>query len=149
MRMTEEVDRPAMLARLHEGLLDADTAGFSDLLRAALAPGSAPGPDVMTDLGAAQSFALAVLPGFWVTSGLCYLSGHASLGPDYNGPDGERLREEWPIGRGDSGWHEDLHPGEGVADVGHQCAAILRCMVKALAWRQGLDLDDAPAAPAP
>ncbi len=85
-------------------------------------------------LDAARAFVAAALPGFWVSSGLCGLTGHASLGPDYNGPSGERLRREWPLdGEGAvETWDEDLAPGDGLH---RECRAILACAVRALAYQ--------------
>lgn len=37
-----------------------------------------------------------VLPGWFATCGHCALSGHATVGPDYNGPEGDRLHREFP-----------------------------------------------------
>ncbi len=136
-----DAERRGFLVRLYASLLDDDAGhGVSGMLRAALLDEPPEGPDLFRDLGAAQAFAFRVLPDFYVTSGLCYLSGHASLGPDYNGPAGERLFREWPVEKCDGGWHEDLHPDAGgIADVSHQCAAILRCVMKAVAFREGIE----------
>lgn len=69
-------------------------------------------PAYATNLADARQFVWDVLPGFWITSGLCDLTGHASLGPDYNGPDRERLMREWPDDDRQcrNGWDEDLAP---------------------------------------
>jgi hypothetical protein len=85
-------------------------------------------------LDAARGFVAGVLPGFWVSSGLCALTGHASLGADYNGPDGERLRREWSLDAEDAveTWDEDIAPGDGPH---RECMAILACAVRALAYR--------------
>ena len=91
-------------------------------------------PKFTGSLEAARSFVAGTLPGFWVSSGLCALSGHASIGADYNGPDGERLRREWPLdveGAVET-WDEDLGPGDGPH---RECMAILACAVRALAYR--------------
>jgi len=70
------------------------------------------------------------LPDWWVTSGLCSLSGHASIGPDYNGPAAERLKAEFPPDRFDhGGFDADLSPGDGPH---RQCYAILACLLQAL-----------------
>jgi hypothetical protein len=83
-------------------------------------------------LDAARSFVSEALPGFWVSSGICGLTGHCSLGPDYNGPDGARLAIEWPIGECPEEWSDDLAPG----DSRHrECFAILSCAVQALTNR--------------
>lgn len=48
-----------------------------------------------SSLDAAVAFFEAVLPGWFHTSGTCALSGHCSVGPDYNGPERERLLREY------------------------------------------------------
>jgi hypothetical protein len=78
---------------------------------------------------AALALVARVLPGWWVTSGLRSLSGHASIGPDYNGPEAERLRAEFPPERFDhGGFDADLKPGDGLH---RQCLAILACLLSA------------------
>lgn len=69
-----------------------------------------------------------LLPGFWYSSGLCALSGHASIGPDYNG----HPLAEWPEDPCDAGWHEDLG-GDGDH---RQCLALLSCLVQALIYKR-------------
>ncbi|KZB99787.1 hypothetical protein AU375_04076 [Methylobacterium radiotolerans] len=86
-------------------------------------------------LDAARAFVAEALPGFWVSSGLCGLTGHASLGPDYNGAHGERLFREWPEDECPCEWSEDLAPGDGN---GRECRAILAAAVRALAHRHEL-----------
>lgn len=91
-------------------------------------------PPFTRSLESARAFVTGTLPGFWVSSGLCALTGHASLGADYNGPDAERLRWEWPLdveGAVET-WDEDLAPGDGPH---RECMAILACAVRALAYR--------------
>lgn len=61
-------------------------------------------------LDAARSFVSEALPGFWVSSGICGLTGHCNLGPDYCGPEGARLSIEWPIGECAEEWSADLAP---------------------------------------
>jgi hypothetical protein len=80
-------------------------------------------------IDAAVSVLNRVLPGWWHTAGLCSLTGHASIGPDYNGPDGERLRREFPPERFDAGFDADLAPGDGTARL---CQALMNCLVQAL-----------------
>ncbi|MCJ2077804.1 hypothetical protein MKK68_19510 [Methylobacterium sp. E-016] len=95
---------------------------------------AAEAPRYTRDLTTARTFVAAALPGFWVSSGLCDLTGHASLGPDYNGARGERLHREWPLDvEGFVGtWDEDLAPGDGVH---RECRAILTCACRALAYQ--------------
>ncbi|MBI1689295.1 hypothetical protein [Methylorubrum sp. DB1722] len=91
-------------------------------------------PAFTRSLEAARAFVTGTLPGFWVSSGLCALTGHASIGADYNGPEGERLRREWPLdveGAVET-WDEDLAPGDGPH---RECMAILACAVRALAYK--------------
>ena len=71
-----------------------------------------------------------ILPDFFETSGLCHLTGHASLGPDYNGPNGDRLRQDWPEEQFHDGFDADLAPGDGVH---RKCLARLDCILQALA----------------
>jgi len=66
--------------------------------------------------------------GWWVTSGLCALTGHASIGPDYNGPMGEQLKQQWPEDEWHAGIDADLSPGDGF----HRTAiAICVCCLRA------------------
>ena len=58
------------------------------------------------------------------------------MGADYNGPDGERLRREWPIDRTPCDWSEDLAPSDGPH---RECMAILACAVRALAHKLQLE----------
>lgn len=84
-------------------------------------------------LDAARSFVSVALPGFWVSSGICGLTGQCSLGPDYHGPQRLRLLIEWPISECPESWSDDLAPG----DARHrECYAILSCAVQALINRQ-------------
>lgn len=86
-------------------------------------------PAATRSVDAALALVSRVLPGWWVTSGLCSLSGHASIGPDYNGPAGERLKAEFPPERFDhGGFDADLKPGDGPH---RQCLAILACLLSA------------------
>lgn len=93
-------------------------------------------PKFTGSLEAARSFVAGTLPGFWISSGLCALTGHASIGADYNGPDGERLHREWPTDRTLCDWSEDLPPGDGPH---RECMAILACAVRALAHKLQLE----------
>lgn len=81
-------------------------------------------------LDQASDMIARVLPGWWWTCGLCALTGHASIGPDYNGPDRGRLIKEWPPEIYDHGqFNADLPPGDGIHRV---CYALLDCMLQAL-----------------
>jgi len=86
-------------------------------------------PGYTTSIDAALALVERVLPNFWVSSGLCALTGHASMGPDYNGPAGDELRKLWPEDPFDAGFHADLAPGDGRH---RQCFAILHCALQAL-----------------
>jgi hypothetical protein len=81
-----------------------------------------------------------VLPNWFWTCGLCALTGHASIGVDYNGPEGERLHREFPVERFDGGFHADLKPGDGIHRV---CYALLSCLVQALIAIE--EMKDAPS----
>ncbi|MBB5758376.1 hypothetical protein HNR00_003096 [Methylorubrum rhodinum] len=66
-------------------------------------------PAYTTSLDAARDYGRRVLPGFYLISGTCGTTGHASVGPDYDGPEGARLLREWPPdGVAQVGWHEQL-----------------------------------------
>lgn len=81
-------------------------------------------------LDAASSFVRKTLPGFYLVSGSCARTGHASLGPDYDGPDCQRLFQEWPRdGVVESGWHEELPHSDGPH---REPRAILAAAVRAL-----------------
>lgn len=88
-------------------------------------------PPYTTSLDAARDYVRRVLPGFYLVSGSCSATGHASVGPDYDGPDGERLLREWPRdGVAETGWHEELPHADGPH---RECRAILAAAVRALA----------------
>lgn len=82
------------------------------------------------------------LPGWWWKTGLCYLSGDATLGPDYNDPlHSERLFRQFPQRetREDSfpeDFDVDLRPGRTV-----ERAAIALC----IAFCQAMAAQDTPA----
>lgn len=62
---------------------------------------------------------------FW-TCGRCALSGHVTIGPDYNGPHRERLLKEWPEHQFHEGFSADLEPGGSVDRVCHAiCYALI------------------------
>lgn len=81
------------------------------------------------EVSSARALSAAVLPNFWISSGLCSLSGHASTGPDYNGPAGDTLRATWPEERFHAGFHSDLGPGDGAH---REAYAILDVTLQAL-----------------
>jgi len=87
-------------------------------------------------LDAARDFVDRYLPNFFVTSGLCELSGHATIGPDYNGAHGDRLKREWPEDDYHSGFSADLEPG---GERHAECLAIIHCALQALIAREKLD----------
>ena len=79
----------ANLATLAVYLIHADGPDVElDQMLAALLSEEVPVPTLpyTASLDAARSFVTDALPGFWVSSGLCALTGHCSLGPDYDGP---------------------------------------------------------------
>lgn len=80
-------------------------------------------------IDAARGLHRFVLPDFWITSGLCGHTGHASTGPDYNGRNGEALRAKWPVAKFDGGFHADLAPGDGPH---RECLAILDVTLQAI-----------------
>lgn len=87
-------------------------------------------PAYTASLDAARGFVSRTLPGFYLVSGSCARTGHASLGPDYDGPHRERLLREWPRdGVAESGWHEELPHTDGPH---REPRAILAAAVRAL-----------------
>lgn len=68
--------------------------------------------------------------GFYWTCGLCELSGHVTIGPDYNSKDRQRLLTQWPEAQFHEGFSEDLQPGDGIHRV---CIAICIASLKASA----------------
>lgn len=87
-----------------------------------------PLPNFTGSISDAVALVGRVLPGWWVTCGMCDLSGHASIGPDYNGPHRERLLREWPQEQFHSGFDEDLEPGGNWSAT---CRAIIVCLLMA------------------
>ncbi|MEH3143982.1 MAG: hypothetical protein PGN34_01170 [Methylobacterium frigidaeris] len=87
-------------------------------------------PAYTTSLDAARAYVRRVLPGFYLVSGSCARFGHASVGPDYDGPDGKRILREWPRdGVSEVGWHKELPHADGPH---REPRAILTCAVRAL-----------------
>lgn len=128
-------DAPALNALLERvrnaDLDDADLA--REVWAAVLGPDRAAVPDIFGDLHQARAFARRATPNFWMTSGLCELSGHATIGPDYNGAHRAALEAEWGNNRiTDGGFSEDLHPG---SDPGSECLAIVSCVLQALLYK--------------
>ena len=85
----------------------------------------------------------ARFPGWWISCGLCGLTGHASIGPDYNSKDqGDRLRREYPdVDVFDSGFHADLAPGDGwdrVAEAVRNCIEQAETTIREKAQRDAL-----------
>ena len=88
-------------------------------------------PTYTTSLDAARDYVRRVLPGFYLVSGSCARTGHASIGPDYDGADGGRVARAWPRdGVSENGFHEELPHRDGP---NRECRAILACAVRALA----------------
>ncbi|MEN6545673.1 MAG: hypothetical protein ABFE07_06485 [Armatimonadia bacterium] len=86
-------------------------------------------PPYTSSIDACVALIEKVLPGWWWSTGRCALTGDASIGPDYNGPDRERLFREFPVERFDGGIHADLPPGDGP----HRCCyALLHVLLSAL-----------------
>lgn len=71
---------------------------------------------------------MLVPPHWWWTCGNCELSGHVTIGPDYNGSHGDELKRAWP----EEIWHEgidaDVRSGSGIDRV---CRAICIAALKA------------------
>lgn len=86
-------------------------------------------PPILGSIDAARALVRRLLPDWWASSGLCALTGHASIGPDYNGPAGDRLRREWPEERYHEGFHADLKPGDGPH---RECLALIAALLSAL-----------------
>ncbi len=76
--------------------------------------------------------ALRLMPaGFFWTCGGCYLTGHVTIGPDYNGPLGERLHRQFPVTQWNDGVSFDLALGDGPQRT---AMAICAAVVWADAW---------------
>jgi hypothetical protein len=88
--------------------------------------------DYHSSISETQALVERFLPGFWYTSGVCKLSGHASIGPDFNSY--PELKAQWPENVYHSGFSEDLQPGSQEA----QCLALLSCIVQALIEKECL-----------
>jgi hypothetical protein len=86
--------------------------------------------DYHSSISETQALVERFLPGFWYSSGVCKLSGHASIGPDFNGY--PELKTVWPEQPSD--FSEDLAPGSQEA----QCFALLSCLVQALIAKETL-----------
>lgn len=92
----------------------------------------------LSTLDGVRTLIYRMLPEWWVCSGICELSGHASLGPDYNGHARERLLKEFPVEHFSDGFHVDLKPGDHRF---RECLALLSCLLRALAQIQKLKAD--------
>lgn len=114
-------NRIAALEGLYEELLDPgpDTAKISTRLYAAIFGRVEAKGNYLEHLADARELVREALPGYWMTTGLCSLSGHASIGPLV------------PAEGEPSSYDEDIHPGEGSATVNDTCTALLRCLIEA------------------
>jgi len=65
-----------------------------------------------SSIDAIRDLICVTLPGFWHTSGECALTGHATIGPDYNGPRGATLKANWPEDQFHDGFSSDICDGE-------------------------------------
>ena len=88
-----------------------------------------PVPCITASIDAARTAHAKALPNFWISSGVCSLSAHASTGPDYNDPAGDALRAAWPEERFHEGFHADLASGDRRY---RECYAILDVTLQAL-----------------
>lgn len=96
-------------------------------------------PAFTASVDAARALVKRSLPDWWVTSGLCSLSGHASIGPDYNGSAAERLKAEFPPECFDhGGFDADLGPGDGPH---RECLAIIACILSAKLAALGIEAE--------
>lgn len=85
-----------------------------------------------SDIIDALTFVGGWLPNWWWTAGRCDLTGHASIGPDYNSKkDGVRelLLAKFPIDQFHKGFDADLAPGG--SDFRVACA-LMHCALQAL-----------------
>jgi hypothetical protein len=100
---------------LHQALMqpDQNTFALSHEIRLALGQPQ-DGRDLTLDLGAVRDLVRAVVPDHGMTTGLCYLTGHATLFVPNGGPR----------------WDEDIEPSEGNADLNCECVALLSCLLK-------------------
>jgi len=87
-------------------------------------------PEIVASREAVTSAIRLRLPGWWYSSGDCYLTCHASIGPDHNDPShSERLHKEFPPQsreEWDSGIHADL------SQPSTEAAALMCCLLRAL-----------------
>ena len=121
----------ALLGRLHDG--EEGPAFARDVWTAVFGHAGLLVPDIHSDLHQARAFARKATPHFWVTSGLCELTGHATIGPDYNGAHRAELEAEWGNNRiTDGGFSDDLAPGDGPH---RECLAIVSCVLQALVYK--------------
>jgi hypothetical protein len=70
-------------------------------------------------------FLIRYQPWFW-TIGECDLSGHVTIGPDYNGPEGECLKKQWPVDIWHGGINFDLRDGLNRVERALVAANIVR-----------------------
>lgn len=72
---------------------------------------------------------------WWITMGRCGVSGHTTIGPDFNGPTGDELKRRFD----ENEWHEgisyDLVPGNG--DITVTCRAICAAWLEARERQRG------------
>lgn len=126
-------DLRALLQRIETSDEDDRQLGLDVLCATIDDPVAGPVPNPMVDVECCAAWLNALLPGFWYGIGLCYLSGDASLGPDYNDPaHRERLLREWPEEHFHDGLHADLRPGDGLARC---CRALIHCALQAIIKR--------------
>ena len=123
--ITVPEDRIAALQELYDELLDPgpNAAEISTRLYAAIFGRVEAKGNYLEHLADARELVREALPGYWMTTGLCTLSGHASIGPLVPA-DGEP-----------TSYDEDIHPGEGSATVTDTCSALLRCLIEAVIAR--------------
>ncbi len=131
-RTLPELGEPRPLRALYDLVLrNHENSGYALSREIRLALGQPiDGEDLTRDLAAVRRFVEAVLPGYVITTGLCYLTGHATISAP-KAADGSRAR-----------WSEDIEPGEGSADLNCQCLSILLCALKAAGGFTPADEDD-------
>lgn len=87
----------------------------------------------LVDAEEALSLVRYMLPGWWWTTGLCALTGHASIGPDAGAPNAAELQPLLDSDIFANGFDADLAPGDGMHRV---CRALIHCLVQAVAAKR-------------
>lgn len=118
---TDAPDRLSELKALYEAVLnpDYDTVRLSARIDAAVLGETDGRTDYFGDIQAAENLVRRAMPGMWVLTGLCFLSGDGTIGPETPTPG---LKDRYD---------EDILPDSGDASPLEQSIALLRCLIAA------------------